>query len=209
MIDTGGIENSGIHSLLPELCTTSVKEMTILCKMQIFMQVSFEPFTNLTPPLSNSTRSLYDSDVVYHYIHGRRYCKDYFMPNDEVEQTRLQMLGEVYYEVLGKRLTTVPLVNPTKVLDIGAGTGEWAMAMGDEYPDAEIIGTDIARIQPTATPLNVFFEIEDAEEETGWTWSENEFDLVHFRYMKGVRFAQIFHHLSLSLSRIKLQKSKY
>ena len=59
------------------------------------------------------------------------------------------------------------------------------MAMGDEYPEAEVIGTDIAKIQPSAVPLNVFFEIDDAEEEGGWTWPNDEFDLVHLRHMAG------------------------
>lgn len=133
----------------------------------------------------NSTRSLYDSDVVYNVLHGRRYCKDYYMPNDEDEQNRQQMLHSVYYSILGNRLTTVPLQDPKKILDIGTGTGEWAMAMGDEYPSAEVIGTDIAKIQPTGVPLNVFFEIDDAEEEGGWAWPADEFDLVHLRYMAG------------------------
>jgi len=107
------------------------------------------------------------------------------MPNDEDEQTRLQMLNGVYYIAFGKRHTTVDLQHPTKILDVGTGTGEWAMAIGDEYPEAEVIGIDIAKIQPSAVPLNVFFEIDDAEEEGGWTWPDNEFDLIHFRYMCG------------------------
>ena len=107
------------------------------------------------------------------------------MPNDADEQTRQQILHEVFQHAMGDRLTTVPLHHPRKILDIGTGTGEWAMAMGDEYPDAEIIGTDIAKIQPTAVPLNVFFEIDDAEEDGGWTWPEDEFDLVHLRFMLG------------------------
>jgi SAM-dependent methyltransferase len=107
------------------------------------------------------------------------------MPNDEDEQTRLQMLHGVYLYLFHGELTTVPLHNPKKILDIGTGTGEWAMAMGDKYPDAEIIGTDIARIQPSAVPLNVFMEIDDAEEEGGWTWADDEFDMIHFRYMVG------------------------
>ena len=107
------------------------------------------------------------------------------MPNDEDEQTRLQMLHGVYLYLFGGELTTVPLDNPRKILDVGTGTGEWAMAMGDKYPDAEIIGTDIARIQPSAVPLNVFMEIDDAEEVGGWTWADDEFDMVHFRYMAG------------------------
>ncbi|CAG8959373.1 hypothetical protein HYFRA_00001271 [Hymenoscyphus fraxineus] len=149
----------------------------------------------------NSTQSLYDSDITYFMIHGRRYCKDYFMPNDEEEQTRTQILHTVYLYLLDQKLTTIELEDPTKILDVGTGSGEWAMAMGDEYPTAEIIGIDIAKIQPSAVPLNVFFEIDDAEEEGGWTWPDNEFDLVHFRTMAGAfkswdeMYAQAFKHL--------------
>ena len=107
------------------------------------------------------------------------------MPNDEEEQTRTQILHGIYFWLLDQKLTTVPLDKPQKILDIGTGTGEWAMAMGDEYPEAEIIGTDIAKIQPNAVPFNVFFEIDDAEEEGGWMWPENEFDFVHCRSMQG------------------------
>lgn len=107
------------------------------------------------------------------------------MPNDEEEQTRMQILHGVYYHLLSNNLTTVPLRSPTKILDVGTGSGDWAMAMGDEFPDAEVIGTDIAKIQPSAVPLNVFFEIDDAEEEGGWTYPDDEFDLVHFRHMAG------------------------
>lgn len=134
-------------------------------------------------------------------IHGRRYCKDYYMPNDEDEQTRTQILHTVYLYLLDGLLTTIPLRSPTKILDVGSGTGEWAMAMGDEYPDAEIIGIDIAKIQPSAVPLNVFFEIDDAEEEGGWTWPEDEFDMVHFRTMAGAfkswdeMYKEAFKHL--------------
>jgi SAM-dependent methyltransferase len=107
------------------------------------------------------------------------------MPNDEDEQTRLQILHEVYLSLFDYKLTQAPILNPQKILDIGTGTGEWAMAAGDEWPNAEVIGTDIAKIQPTAVPLNVFFEIDDAEEEGGWTWPEDEFDLIHLRSMVG------------------------
>jgi hypothetical protein len=107
------------------------------------------------------------------------------MPNDEDEQSRMQMLNTIYYSLLGERLTTVPLDNPQKILDVGTGNGEWAMAMGDEYPDAEVIGTDLARIQPTAAPMNVFFEVDDAEADGGWAWAEDEFDFIHLRYLCG------------------------
>lgn len=97
----------------------------------------------------------------------------------------MQILHGVYYSLLSNRLTTVPLSSPSKILDVGTGPGDWAMAMGDEYPEAEVIGTDIAKIQPSAVPLNVFFEIDDAEDEGGWTWPDDEFDLIHFRSLAG------------------------
>src|ERR1700710_1122060 len=110
------------RALLQEHYFISVEEMMTLCKI-------WQPWDVMEASLTfilcrNSTRSLYDSDVVYFEIHGRRYCKDYFMPNDEDEQTRLQMLNGVYFNVLGDRLTTVPLSDPQRILDIGTGTGE-------------------------------------------------------------------------------------
>jgi SAM-dependent methyltransferase len=123
--------------------------------------------------------------VVYHKIHGRRYCGEYYMPNDEDEQTRQNMLHQVQLYLLQGRLTTAPLQNPTKILDVGTGCGDWAIAMGEEHEKAEVIGTDIAKIQESAVPENVFFEIDDAEEEGGWTFAEDSFDLIHFRAMMG------------------------
>jgi hypothetical protein len=48
------------------------------------------------------------------------------------------------------------------VLDIATGTGTWAIEMGDKYPEAEIIGTDLSPIQPDFVPPNVRFFIEDS-----------------------------------------------
>ncbi|PQE16706.1 methyltransferase domain-containing protein [Rutstroemia sp. NJR-2017a BBW] len=149
----------------------------------------------------NSTRSLYDSDVVYIKKHGRTYVGDYYMPIDEEELDRLRIIHQIYLQMFDNNLSTVPLHSPTRILDIGTGSGDWAMGMGDQWPDAEIIGTDIAKVQPTAVPLNVFFEIDDAEEEGGWTWPANEFDLVHLRNMAGAFsnwdniYAEAFVHL--------------
>jgi methylase of polypeptide subunit release factors len=35
----------------------------------------------------------------------------------------------------------------TIVLDIGTGTGIWAIDFADEHPEAEVIGTDLSPIQ--------------------------------------------------------------
>lgn len=123
--------------------------------------------------------------MIYTSENGRIYCGNYYLPVDDEELDRQRITHQVQLTLLNGSPTTVDLTSPTKILDIGTGTGEWAMEMGDLYPSAEVIGTDIAKIQPSAAPLNVFFEIDDAEEEDGWTWPANEFDLVHLRNMSG------------------------
>jgi SAM-dependent methyltransferase len=54
---------------------------------------------------------------------------------------------------------------------------------GDEFPNTEVIGTDISPIQPGWVPPNVKFEIDDANLE--WTWKDNTFDFIHVRCMLG------------------------
>lgn len=55
--------------------------------------------------------------------------------------------------------------------------------MADQYPDCEVIGTDLSPIQPSWFPPNVKFEIDDCEQE--WTFAPNSFDYIHSRYMLG------------------------
>jgi len=116
---------------------------------------------------------------------NRRYVSDYSQPNDEDEQLRLQIIHQVFLFLLKSKLTSVPLVKPTKIIDIGTGTGDWVIGIGEAFPDAEVIGTDLSAIQPSAVPPNVFFEIFDAEDEDDWTYPNNFFDLIHFRNMVG------------------------
>lgn len=49
------------------------------------------------------------------------------MPNDEVEQERLDFYHHIFLLLLGGKLYTAPLDNPQRVLDVGTGTGIWAI----------------------------------------------------------------------------------
>lgn len=112
---------------------------------------------------SSSSRSLYDEELDYVIENGRRYCGDCIFPNDELEQDRLRLVHQVFLNVFNFELTSVALENPKHILDIGTGTGEWAIGMAELFPDCEVVGVDISAIQPTAVPHNVFFEIDDCE----------------------------------------------
>lgn len=54
--------------------------------------------------------------------------------------------------ILDNKLYLAPIEkNVQKVLDIGTGTGIWAIDFADEHPSATVIGTDISPIQPTVS----------------------------------------------------------
>lgn len=49
-------------------------------------------------------------------------------------------------------LITAPIKDPLQILDIGTGTGIWAIEVAEEYPAAVVTGTDISPIQPDWIP---------------------------------------------------------
>ncbi|KAL2154645.1 hypothetical protein VTH82DRAFT_3321 [Thermothelomyces myriococcoides] len=138
---------------------------------------------------SSATTWLKSSVMQYEWKHGRRYhayqAGKYLFPNDEREQDRLDMIHHVFYLCLGERLFLAP-IDPNKglrVLDVGTGTGMWAIQLGDDYPGtAEIVGCDLSPIQPTWCPPNVRFVVDDIELD----WLETRpYDYIHCRYMSG------------------------
>jgi len=139
--------------------------------------------------LSSETTSVNSSVFSFVYANGRRYHSDrfrsasYFMPNDEGEQDRLDLFHHMFLSLLGGKLHAAPLTNPQRVLDVGTGTGIWAIDFADLYPEAKVIGTDLSPIQPTWVPPNLNFEIDDMEDE--WTYQDNYFDFIHMRTLSG------------------------
>jgi SAM-dependent methyltransferase len=139
--------------------------------------------------LSTWSTSLASSIVDYEYQNGRRYNAfrngAYPLPNDEAEQDRLDLLHHIFRLILDGALFSAPIPpNPQRVLDVGTGTGIWAIDFSDEFPSAQVIGTDISPIQPTWVPPNAGFYIDDAESE--WLYNPNEaFDFIHLRGMGG------------------------
>jgi len=53
----------------------------------------------------------------------------------------------------------------------------------ENYPNAQVIGTDLSPMQPRYVPPNVRFEIDNAEDE--WMYGENTFDFIHIRTLLG------------------------
>jgi SAM-dependent methyltransferase len=133
------------------------------------------------------TTSLKSSITKYRYENGRRYhaFKDgsYFLPNDEDESDRLDLFHHIMSLRCGGELHLAPIgENPHRILDLGTGTGIWAIDIGDKYPSAEVLGNDLSPIQPSLVPPNVKFEVDDVENE--WVYG-SKFDFIHSRYLAG------------------------
>ncbi len=77
----------------------------------------------------SATTSVTSSIFNYKYENGRTYhayrAGQYLLPNDEVEQDRLDMTHHVFLLSLRGALCVSELENPQRILDIGTGTGIW------------------------------------------------------------------------------------
>ncbi|PGH23181.1 hypothetical protein AJ80_02711 [Polytolypa hystricis UAMH7299] len=136
---------------------------------------------------SISTRSLSEHVIEDIIENDRRYCNDtYTMPNDESEQTRLSICHQIYLILYEGQLTKIPLSpSISRILDLGTGPGDWAVAIAEQYPDAEVIATDISVFDSdsfTMAPPNLYFQLDDAEHD--WSYPHS-FDFVHIRGLSG------------------------
>ncbi|KAM0272517.1 hypothetical protein ACHAQH_008699, partial [Verticillium albo-atrum] len=137
------------------------------------------------PP--ESTASLRSSILEFQTENGRTYhslsAGKYVLPNDEQESERLDIVHNLNFLTYDYRLALCPKNDGAKrVLDMGTGTGVWAVDYADAFPEAEVIGVDLSPIQPSFVPPNVRFELDDLEKE--WTWA-HKFDFIFCRSLAG------------------------
>ncbi|KAJ4289308.1 hypothetical protein N0V88_007059 [Collariella sp. IMI 366227] len=151
---------------------------------------------------ASSTNSLSASIWEYRTHLGRTYHSDigkaeHWIPNDEQQLESMDMhhgtseltAGHSHHActlLLEGKLYLAPIDKEKvrDVLDIGTGTGIWAVDFADTHPDAEVVGTDITPIQETWVPPNLRFELEDANSEN-FSFKTDFFDFVHLRGMVG------------------------
>jgi SAM-dependent methyltransferase len=130
----------------------------------------------VTSIASEISKGVLENDRIYPN-YGKH---SYGMPMDEDEMDRLDLQHRKYELVIGDKHFLAPIgPTPQRILDLGTGTGIWALDVADLYPSAEVIGVDIAPIQPKWVASNCQFEIDDVEED--WMYRKDSFDFIHFR----------------------------
>jgi ubiquinone/menaquinone biosynthesis C-methylase UbiE len=120
---------------------------------------------------------------------GRLYHADwidgkYLLPNDKREQQRLDFQHDFLFD--DNSLHKAPVQGRLNVLDVGTGTGKWAIAFADAHPDATVTALDISpNVLPEWTNPDCEFLVDDAEHIGGI--ANEEYDYVHVRLLHGFR----------------------
>jgi SAM-dependent methyltransferase len=129
----------------------------------------------------------------YKYENGRRYHSyrdgNYGIENDEAEPPRLDMLHHIFQILTGGELWRAPIRGPNaalpkRVLDLGTGTGTWALEAAEELSGATVIGNDLTTTTCSSIPANCHFVVSDFEQP--WNYPPKEkFDFIHGRALCG------------------------
>ncbi|KAF4857281.1 Secondary metabolism regulator LAE1 [Colletotrichum siamense] len=122
-------------------------------------------FSETAPSLISLRSSIFD----YEFENGRTYHSmsrgKYAYPNDDLEVERLKLQHHIWLITLDGELACSPEKHRAKrVMDMGTGTGAWAIDFADAYPGSEVIGVDLSAIQPeyNLSPGG-WFEMQDLE----------------------------------------------
>jgi SAM-dependent methyltransferase len=136
--------------------------------------------TGQTPLKSTSSK-----EAEFRTENGRRYHafedRQYWLPNDDIEINRLDLQHSIWKLSFDGHLHLSPISgNVERVLDVGTGTGQWAIDFAKEHPTVQVLGTDLSPIQPDNVPSNCSFMVHNAESD--WNFG-SKFDFIQGRML--------------------------
>lgn len=104
----------------------------------------------------------------------------YLFPRHPREVSRLDLQHYALREALGADYLA-PIGEPARILDVGAGSGQWGFDMLDAFPRAFVAGLDLVPGKPAA---NRRYRFVRGDVTTGLPFPEAHFDFVHQRLLR-------------------------
>lgn len=154
----------------------------------------------------------------FRWIGGRRYFTHapYLLPYDESEFTRQDFEHHLLRQALRGNVLA-PVDQPRMILDVGMGTGRWALEVTSQFPAASVVGVDlvpspgIERISqeivrrewgtpPPALPVNFSFTAGNILGRL--PFSDGIFDYVHMRFLSTAVPLGSWRHVMHELMRV-------
>ncbi|KAI1852081.1 hypothetical protein JX265_005919 [Neoarthrinium moseri] len=134
-------------------------------------------------------------------FYGTYHQGQYMLPVDEDELDKLDIFHKFFLvtrdkDSYGPGLHQHQITEASpRILDLGCGTGIWAIDMADRFHYARIVGLDLNYTQPERIPNTIEFRRQDVEE-PNWGLELDSFDLVHLQMMAGsIRdWAALYHN---------------
>jgi ubiquinone/menaquinone biosynthesis C-methylase UbiE len=156
------------------------------------------------PPANDAQSHVVAEDRRFRLIGGRRYVRGspYLLPKDDAEIHRLDFQHYMLHSALRSNYLA-PIGQPRDILDVGTGTGRWALEMALAFPAANIVGVDLVappvdaearkKQQPDIRPDNYAFVTANILERLPFPGMS--FDFTHQRLLVGaipaVRWAEV------------------
>ncbi|HEY3994187.1 MAG TPA: class I SAM-dependent methyltransferase [Ktedonobacteraceae bacterium] len=106
----------------------------------------------------------------------------YLLPKDAQEDNRLDYQHHVLHLSIGSHHVAPLPQELTRILDVGTGTGIWAIEMAHQYPRAQVIGVDIGTSSfKTDLPENCTLQVGNVVEKL--PFPDQTFDYTHQRFL--------------------------
>lgn len=68
------------------------------------------------------------------------------LTSQQTEQSRMDLHHEVFLMLMHGQLFNAPIQDPGHILDIGTGTGIWAIEVADTFPNSQVVGLDLRQV---------------------------------------------------------------